>query len=50
MRYNEKTLQFWVTFKHLFKGKGLSFFRGYKGQGLNKIDKELIRLIAVSTL
>jgi hypothetical protein len=33
MRYSKATLDFWITIKHLFKGKGLSFFRGYKGCG-----------------
>jgi hypothetical protein len=35
MRYSDETLSFWVTVAKLFKGRGLSFFRGFKGEGLN---------------
>ena len=34
MCYKETTLTFWATVQKLFKGKGVNFFRGFKGQGL----------------
>ncbi|CAG2209236.1 unnamed protein product [Mytilus edulis] len=34
-RYSEETILFWLTIQKLFKGKGINFFRGYKGQGLS---------------
>lgn len=30
-------MAFWLTVKKLFKGKGVSFFRGYKGEGLGNV-------------
>ena len=35
IRFSEESLSFWVTVSKLFKGKGLNFFRGYKGECLN---------------
>ena len=34
MRYSDESLSFWVTVAKLFKGKGISFFRGFKGEGM----------------
>ena len=34
MRYNENSIQFWLTVSKLFKGRGTNFFRGFKGEGL----------------
>lgn len=34
-RYSPESLSFWITVKKLFKGKGINFFRGYKGEGLD---------------
>ena len=34
MRYSHQSLTFWCTVYKLFKGKGINFFRGYKGEGL----------------
>ena len=39
MRYSDTTLTFWATVQKLFKGKGVNFFRGFKGQGLVR-DRE----------
>ena len=39
MRYPKETLNFWVTVKNLFKGKGISFFRGYKGDGARNVSE-----------
>ncbi|CAC5378055.1 unnamed protein product [Mytilus coruscus] len=33
MRYNEESIAFWVTVKKIIQGKGINFFRGYKGEG-----------------
>ena len=41
-RYTDQTLAFWVTVKKLFKGKGIHFFRGFKGQGLNILRNDNI--------
>jgi hypothetical protein len=40
--YTDQTLAFWVTVKKLFKGKGINFFRGLKGQGLNILRNDNI--------
>ena len=34
MRYDRETLDFWVTFWRLFKGRGINFMMGNKGEGL----------------
>ena len=34
MRYDRETMDFWVTFWRLFKGRGINFMGGYKGKGL----------------
>lgn len=36
MRYSQRTLTFWCTVYKLFKGKGINFFRGYKGEGFGE--------------
>ena len=33
MRYREESIACWATVQKLFKGKGINFFRGYKGEG-----------------
>ena len=43
LRYSEETLAFWVTVKKLFKGKGINFFRGFKAQGIEKLEEEQIK-------
>lgn len=37
MRYSEKSMAFCLIVKKLFKGKGVIFFRGYKGEGLGNV-------------
>ena len=34
VRYSKDSLSFWMTVQKLFKGRGINFFRGFKGQGL----------------
>lgn len=34
MRYSQDTMDFWATVSKLFKGRGINFFRGFKGQGI----------------
>lgn len=43
IRYSEETLAFWLTVKKLFKGKGINFFRGFKAQGLDKVQESHIK-------
>ena len=46
MHYNRETMDIWVTFSNLFKGRGIYFMRGYKGVG--PLLKEIICMISTS--
>ena len=34
MRYEQESMDFWIIFSKIFKGKGTHFLPGYKGKGL----------------
>ena len=38
MCYDQKTLNFWLTFQKLFKTIGVNSMRGYKGEAANSIN------------
>ena len=39
MRYDQQTIEFWLTVSKLFKGRGKHFFRSYKGESIGHIDQ-----------
>ena len=36
MRYEQASMDFWITFAKIFKGKEINFLRGYRGNGLGR--------------
>ena len=36
MRHDQESMDFWITFSKMFKGKGIDFLRGYNGKGLGR--------------
>ena len=39
MRYDKQSLAFWITVHKLFKGRGINFFRGYKAEGITRVER-----------
>ena len=41
MRYDQQTTEFWLTVSKLFKGRGINFFRRYKGESMGHNDQTI---------
>ena len=39
MRHDQQTMEIWLTVSKLFMGRGINFFRGYKGESMGHIDQ-----------